>query len=286
MKLEIHAFHSIAKALGRLFSLPIKWYAIAYFGLIPLFAFFYWLLPGEFYHANVAREPAVLEDQKRIGKQLEQEIVLALNARYDNNTATVDDWSVNSNSFSVRSLTTTGEDVSFLLDLKLTSPKQPPKYSIALTVTMPVKGVAGIASVGDLEMPLFKPVTVSIPDFPLRSDEQWGLRLVRVLFPAEDQALPGNELISSGKTHLRISRSLDRQIQSLAKGIKGDPSELSGHWSRMLYLSAVTITTLGYGDIAPLTDRTRALITAEAIAGIALIGLFLNRIAGVPVKKK
>ncbi len=286
MKLRIHPFHSIATLYGVLLRLPIKWYAIAYFGLIPLFAFFYLLLPGEFYHANVAREPAVLADQKRIGKQLEQEMVLALNAHHDNQTATVGDWSITSNSFSVRSLTTNGDDVSFLLDLKLTNPNDPLKYSIALTVTMPVKGVAGSKSTGDPTMPLFKPVAVTIPDFPLRSDERWSRRFVRVLFPPEDQAVAGNGEIESGNTYLQISRSLDRQILSLAKGIKGDPSELSGHWPRMLYLSAVTITTLGYGDIAPLTNGARALIVAEAIFGITLLGLFLNGIAGVQTKKQ
>ncbi|MEK6288900.1 MAG: potassium channel family protein [Acidobacteriota bacterium] len=276
MKLGIN--RSIASVLSPLFRLPIKWYAIAYFVLIPLFAFFYWLLPGEFYHANVAREPSVLEDQRRIGKQLEQEIVQALNARHDNSTVTVGDWSINSNSFSVRSLTTTGEEVSFLLDLKLTNPHQPLKHSIALTVTMPVKGVAGSRSIGEPEMPLFKPVTVSIPDFPLRSNEQWSISFVRELFPADDAAASG--------TYLRISPSLHRHILSLAKGIKGDPSELSGHWPRMVYLSAVTITTLGYGDIAPLTNTARGLITAEAVAGIIVVGLFLNAVAGERAKEK
>ena len=48
---------------------------------------------------------------------------------------------------------------------------------------------------------------------------------------------------------------------------------------RTLYLSAVTITTVGYGDIVPLTDLARAAVATEAITGIILIGLFLNALA-------
>ena len=49
--------------------------------------------------------------------------------------------------------------------------------------------------------------------------------------------------------------------------------------ARMLYLSTVTITTVGYGDIVPLTDVARLAAGLEAIIGIVLIGLFLNAIA-------
>jgi hypothetical protein len=48
---------------------------------------------------------------------------------------------------------------------------------------------------------------------------------------------------------------------------------------RMLYFSAITITTVGYGDIVPVTTRTRLLVAIEAVFGVVLIGLFLNSIA-------
>lgn len=46
-----------------------------------------------------------------------------------------------------------------------------------------------------------------------------------------------------------------------------------------LYFSTVTITTLGYGDIAPKTETARILTSTEAIFGIVTIGLFLNAVA-------
>lgn len=46
-----------------------------------------------------------------------------------------------------------------------------------------------------------------------------------------------------------------------------------------IYFSVVTITTLGYGDIFPMTDSGRILTGIEALLGIVLIGLFLNSIS-------
>lgn len=46
-----------------------------------------------------------------------------------------------------------------------------------------------------------------------------------------------------------------------------------------IYFSIVTITTLGYGDIAPTNDTARLLAASEALFGLLLIGLFLNSIA-------
>jgi voltage-gated potassium channel Kch len=53
----------------------------------------------------------------------------------------------------------------------------------------------------------------------------------------------------------------------------------------MLYFSAMTITTVGFGDIVPISDRTRLLTAAEAVSGIIVIGLFLNSLAQQIAKK-
>ncbi|QOP42042.1 potassium channel family protein [Sulfurimonas marina] len=53
-----------------------------------------------------------------------------------------------------------------------------------------------------------------------------------------------------------------------------------------LYFSIVTITTLGYGDITPKTDMARALTALESLAGIFIIGIFLNSLAHVYAEKQ
>lgn len=47
-----------------------------------------------------------------------------------------------------------------------------------------------------------------------------------------------------------------------------------------LYFSAVTITTVGYGDILPNSTRVRSLVMAEALLGIVCIGAFVSSLFG------
>lgn len=44
-----------------------------------------------------------------------------------------------------------------------------------------------------------------------------------------------------------------------------------------LYFSAVTITTLGYGDILPNSGGIRFLVMIETIAGVIILGLFVSQ---------
>jgi len=50
-------------------------------------------------------------------------------------------------------------------------------------------------------------------------------------------------------------------------------------FAEAIYFSAITITTLGYGDILPIDDVSRILAAMETILGITFIGLFINAIS-------
>ena len=76
-----------------------------------------------------------------------------------------------------------------------------------------------------------------------------------------------------------MSRATYEELQQFYAAVQGDPSYASGSWFRMLYLSAITITTLGFGDITPVSESARLLIALEAVLGIVVIGLFLNSLA-------
>lgn len=43
-----------------------------------------------------------------------------------------------------------------------------------------------------------------------------------------------------------------------------------------IYLSVVTVTTLGYGDIVPASPYAKMLTSFQAISGVVVVGLFLN----------
>ncbi len=78
---------------------------------------------------------------------------------------------------------------------------------------------------------------------------------------------------------LHIRGSVTDEIIRFAQAKRGFPDQLDGQFVRMLYLSASTITTLGFGDIVPLTTPARLAVSLEAVLGILIMGLFLNAVA-------
>jgi hypothetical protein len=68
-------------------------------------------------------------------------------------------------------------------------------------------------------------------------------------------------------------------VQELAYAAQGLVGGLPDEFPRMLYFSAVSATTLGFGDIVPVTTGSRLLVTSEALLGVVIVGLFLNSLA-------
>lgn len=80
-------------------------------------------------------------------------------------------------------------------------------------------------------------------------------------------------------------RTENAYVQFVAAA-EGDPYYLAGRFWRMLYLSATTVTTLGFGDITPTSGLARFLVAFEAVAGIVCIGLFLNALANRALRRR
>lgn len=59
------------------------------------------------------------------------------------------------------------------------------------------------------------------------------------------------------------------------------PEAASPHWIESLYFSGVTLTTLGFGDIAPRTNVMRLTAVIESGAGFGLISLFITYLVAV-----
>ena len=49
----------------------------------------------------------------------------------------------------------------------------------------------------------------------------------------------------------------------------------------MLYYSYVTLTTLGYGDVLPLTLTARIWSAAEAVTGVLYLAVLVARLVGM-----
>lgn len=53
----------------------------------------------------------------------------------------------------------------------------------------------------------------------------------------------------------------------------------------LLYFSYVTLTTLGYGDVVPVTDPSRMLATIEALMGQLYIAIVIARLVGLHISQ-
>jgi ion channel len=50
---------------------------------------------------------------------------------------------------------------------------------------------------------------------------------------------------------------------------------------RLLYFSFTTLTTVGYGDITPVTEQARSFVMIEEFAGVFFVGVLIARLAGL-----
>ena len=99
---------------------------------------------------------------------------------------------------------------------------------------------------------------------------------VSLLLPSQGAA--GS--LPSDTGFLTMAVATANKLTRFYNAAEGDPSYASGLWLRMLYFSSTTITTLGLGDVTPISSTARSLVGFESLAGIVVIGLFLNALAG------
>jgi len=52
-------------------------------------------------------------------------------------------------------------------------------------------------------------------------------------------------------------------------------------WKHLYYFSFVTLTTLGYGDILPISAIARSLAMVEAVSGVLFTGILVARLVGI-----
>lgn len=79
---------------------------------------------------------------------------------------------------------------------------------------------------------------------------------------------------------MKVPGRLGKELARVSEALEGETTAAPDHFFRMLYFSASTITTLGIGDIQPVSTLARVLVTVEAVLGLIFVGLFLNALAG------
>jgi len=84
------------------------------------------------------------------------------------------------------------------------------------------------------------------------------------------------------ENHVPGSFSSGALASEVAGGLQ-NVHDQQGHFS---YFSLVTLSTLGYGDITPVTQPARMLAALEAIIGQLFIGVLIARLVGQQISRK
>lgn len=249
-----------------------------YIGSIFLFALIYSLMPNSFYHTTVKYEKSILTGMKELEPDFLKEIkenlrtcpnsdsVILPNIRFSLKDLRISDLYINDYaayfSMNIISIKTTNGEIMSLSN-----------YHI------------GFNDYEKYEEGHSQPHTVFIYDdeaFPF-----WYGGRLQFLFNKNNLVIRPHSVVPNytnkktpnDKGFLLFSDALINKLCSYSKAQEGFPSFTSGDYSRMFYLSAITITTVGFGDILPITPLARVLVSIEAIWGIIIIGLFLNSLA-------
>jgi hypothetical protein len=270
---------AISRLLG---SVPSILYGLTYLALIPIFAGAYYGLPaGNFYHATLLHEAPLSTQFRTIEYDLSRAVFQQFNEnatshhRRSRGTYAPDDWGISIND--VNNVRVNEKQVSFQVEAEVWGNKsvqeniklgqyQFASITVGITFNLdPNRGTDNSDALESRELTfeMSPEVTSVFTDRKSQSELQYAL------FPINP---------APGTIAFPLPRRLLNEMRSYAIGTKGIGSDEGNYW-RMLYLSAVTITTLGFGDIVPMTTPARILVSSEAIFGVVLVGLFLNALS-------
>jgi hypothetical protein len=239
---------------------------------MPSFATIYWALPpGSFHDANIQHEHALMNDASRLLAALTDDVGARIREVSWHTSA--GDFTLSRSTFRVDRVRRTPEGL-LLLEVEGQYVGRHPASSGVYLEWVDVL-IENRTEVGQRGRPTLAGFLVSRSDSsgaPVKSlpfDPPLSL-----VFPLPGVAFPAN-----GTGELLLPLSSYQRLIHFYDAAGGDPSYASGHWMRMLYFSATAITTLGFGDITPVSTEARTWVTAQAILGVVVIGLFLNAVA-------
>lgn len=253
-------------------SVPVWVWAFIYLASIPAFAIIYWRLPGnQFYHSTVQYEQSLQGDAGGLLDQLRSTLIANFREANHGDTADSNGWKINITELQVYALRPTLDRIGIRMTINVTkpTPRGPIFEHLPFEASYAASEKSFTLDPETGQRTFYKALTFDPPTLKLYDESEKDSFDYSILFPHSD----GTRYLNP---FLAMPESLNEQIQGFWRATRGLPSQVSGGFWRMFYLSAVTITTVGYGDIVPLTTTARLLVSSEAILGIVVIGLFLN----------
>ncbi len=257
---------------------PPTIYGMLYFSLIPIFgALFTVAEPQGFYAPYAKLEPAATEDRRQLAGALNAALTRSVSSAIPDEFV-VGNWQLTLTQLNVDNLLSSdGSQLSFRIWLAsdgIDADKGSRQFAWAATVS--VDKTPTYVRLFPLEVNRIVSIDYSKYSSPFSSFNE---DIVSSIF--RPVAL-GKGIFGRA---LSLNEEEDQKFERFLSGIAGDASAVSGNFWRMVYLSVVVVTTLGLGDIVPVTPTARFLVGMEAVLGVFLAGLFLNSAAGSTPRK-
>lgn len=279
----------MSKMLKWLTSVHPLYFLIFYIILIPLFAFFYFILPGHNFYAPYVRvEPAAEMDAKNVSNIVLSSILNHFsNDRMakipiDNGTTPVKFYGVDYydmipdfNMVRVYNMKSPGDGkLSFVLTFGYNGNRKRRDgantqifFNHVMEIDLQSKMVSSPPD--DKRKTTMYFLGCDVSEYPPEERMGW-IKLINSIFRRV-----GNE---DAYPHIILDEHDDKILCDFVNGLNGDAVRISNSYLRMLYLSSITISTLGFGDIIPITSQSRLLVGVESFVGIVFIGLFINSV--------
>lgn len=252
-------------------------YVVCYIGVIFLFAIIYTFLPNSFYHSTVQYESSLSMDENDILNDIKKNIIKSQKDYTDEKIQVNEKVYIDGNKTSIDSLKYEEKnEVSFEVDI-CTNEETNDDIALGAARRKFTFSLDNNIKEFNKDSKSYIYYFILTPDVSSDNSDIFGykdIELYKALFPAK---------LINGYDSPNILMTMDSEsfnkINNLKNAKNGFPSGISNNFERMFYLSAVTITTVGYGDIVPITTIARTLISVEAISGAILVGLFLNSLS-------
>jgi len=257
-------------------------------------------MPFEFYHTTNKYESSLKKDYTTICNKIQDELRNRLIRKYPQKFIPGNGSYVDISSLKITSLKTTGESVKFDVfgDIYNSDLKHEWYYHQHINISSLGSDEIDTLLSGEigklLPIHIYSLWSTSTTDSVINKILEISLKPTSPRFRffnreasdpgAYPQDEPNNIKPKAGQCFLTID--IIKDIEAYRAALDGFPYYSSGNYERMLYLSAMIITTVGSGDILPVSRRARLAVSVEAVFGIIVIGLFLNSLAAKIVNAK
>lgn len=248
----------VARAVVRLAARASWLWALVYVAAIPLFAVIY-ASHGEGFRIS-GPDTAAVSHRDGLAAMLRQQVEM------DFEHLPIDQPPTVYSAFGVRFSHVDGD--LLYVSISLQQYRNNPTRIVGGTLTCYVDGSGASQRVGE-------PLDVLNLFCPTETVRVFGVQPGQIFRSRRPDAVGETALAGSVSSTPAIDSTYDLVLAEAQGGIGTGGTS----FARMVYFSTMTITTVGYGDIVPLSTAMRTSAAFEAIAGILTIGLFLNSLA-------